>query len=98
MTIKDSYMLPRMDEFIDSVRASKVFTTLDYYNGYWQVLFAPQDRNKNSFVCHAGTYQYIQMAFGLAHAHATYKRALNMVLTKFKWKTCLVCIYDVIIY
>ena len=38
------------------------------------------------------------MPFGLTNAPATFQRALDMVLSTFKWKTCLVYLDDFIIY
>ena len=38
------------------------------------------------------------MPFGLTNAPACFQRALDLVLTKYKWKTCLVYLDDVIIY
>ena len=94
LTVKDSYPLPRMDECIDSLGDAQVFTTLDAYWGYWQVPVNPQDRTKTSLVCHAGQYQCVRMPFGLTNAPATFQRALDIVRTKFKWKSCLVYIDD----
>ena len=97
-SVKDSYPLPRMDECIDSLGTAKIFTTLDAYSGYWQVPIRQEDRPKTAFVCHAGTYQYKRMPFGLTNAPATFQRALDMILTKYKWQTCLIYLDDVIIY
>ena len=96
--IKDSYPLPRMDECIDSLGEATIFTTLDAYSGYWQMPVRESDRHKTAFVCHAGTYQYTRMPFGLTNAPASFQRALDFILTKYKWKTCLVYLDDVIIY
>ena len=98
MTVKDTYPLPRMDECIDSLGESEYFTTLDAFAGYWQINLRKRDRHKTAFVCHAGTYQYKRMPFGLTNAPACFQRALDMILTKYKWKTCLVYIDDVVIY
>ena len=87
-----------MDECIDSLGDAAVFTTLDAYSGYWQVAIKPEDRKKSAFVCHSGHFQYVRMPFGLTNAPATFQRALDMILSQFKWKTCLVYIDDVIIY
>ena len=57
-----------------------------------------QDRYKTAFVCHAGTYQCTRMPFGLTNAPACFQRALDLTLTNFKWRTCLVYIDDVIIF
>ncbi len=98
MTVRDSYPLPRMDECIDSLGEAKVFSTLDAYAGYWQMPVKAKDRAKTAFVCHAGTYQYRRMPFGLTNAPASFQRALDLILTKYKWKTCLIYLDDVIIY
>lgn len=98
MTIKYCYPLPQMDGSIYSLCDPKVFTTFVTYIGIWKVSISPQDLHKISFVCYAGTYQYIRMYLCLTKAPDTYKRALDMFLTKFKWKTCLVYMDDVIIY
>ena len=38
------------------------------------------------------------MPFGLTNASATFQRALDLILTKYKWKTCLIYLDDIIIY
>ena len=98
MTIKDSYRIPRMAECIDSLGEASIFTTLDEYSGYSQVTIRDDYKHKSAFVCHSGHCQYVRMPFGLTNAPATFQRALDTVLTRFKWKTCLVYIDDIIIY
>lgn len=98
VTVKYSYPLPRMEECLDSLGEATVFTTLDCNSGYWQIPVAAEDRDKTTFSCHAGTYRYKRMPFGLATAPATFQRTLDMVLSKFNWRTCLVYLDDVIIF
>ena len=98
ITVRDTYPLPRMDECIDSLGDASVFTTLDCNSGYWQIPVAPQDRDKTTFTCHAGTYRYRRMPLGLTNAPATFQRTLDIVLSSFKWKSCLVYLDDVIIF
>ena len=43
MTIRDSYLIQRMDEYIDSLGNASVFTTLEEYSGYWKVAIKPKD-------------------------------------------------------
>ena len=38
------------------------------------------------------------MPFGLTNAPASFQRALDLILSRFKWKTCLIYLDDVIIY
>ena len=81
-TLKDSYPILQMDECIDSLGDAKIFSTQDCNAGYWQILLREEDREKTTFTCHAGTYQYIRMPFGLTNAPATFQRTLEILLSK----------------
>ena len=98
VTVKDSYPLPRIDDCIDTLGEAVIFSTLDAYSGYHQLSIAKRDRYKTAFVTHHGQFQWRRMPFGLSTAPASFQRALDMVLTQFKWKTCLVYLDDVIIF
>ena len=97
-TVRDSYPIPRMDECIDSLGEAKVFTTLDCNSGYWQIPVSKRDVEKTAFVSHSGLYQFIRMPFGLTNAPATFQRTLDLILSGYRWKTCLVYLDDVIIF
>ena len=98
ITVKDSYPLPRMDECLDSLGEAKYFTTLDANNGYWQIPVAEEDRDKTTFTCHAGTYRFLRMPFGLCNAPATFQRAMDILLAGLRWKSCLVYLDDIIVF
>ena len=98
ITVRDAYPLPRMDEYIDSLGDATVFTTLDANSGYWQVEMAEEDRDKTTFVSHYGMYRFIRMPFGLTNAPATFQRALDIILSRVKWRFALVYIDDIIVY
>lgn len=64
MNIKDSYPLPRTDECTECIVEARIFSTLDAFNGYWQINVAEQDIQKKTFVCHYRTFQYIRTPLG----------------------------------
>ena len=97
-TVRDSYLLPRMDECIDSLGDATVFTTLDCNGRYWQVEIAEEDRDKTTFASHFGLYRFLRMPFGLKNAPATFQRAVDIILFRVKWETALVYLNDVIVY
>ena len=98
MTVKDSYPLPRMEDCIDSLGDAVIFSTLDANSGYWQMKIRKEDRSKTAFVTHSGVFQYLRKPFGLTNAPASFQRALDQILQKYKWKTCLIYLDDIIIY
>jgi hypothetical protein len=98
ITVRDTYPLPRMDECIDSLGDAVVFSTLDCNSGYWQIPLDEVDRDKTTFCSHAGTFRFLRMPFGLRNAPATFQRAIDIILSGLKWRTCLVYLDDIIIY
>ena len=98
ITVRDRYPLPHMDECIDSLGDSCVFSTLDCNTGYWKIPLHEADRDKTTFCPHAGTYPFIRMPFGLRNAPATFQRAIDILLSGLEWKTCLVYLDDIIVY
>eukprot|EP00794_Sanderia_malayensis_P015550 gene15550-biopygen13260 len=54
ITIRDAHPLPRVDDLLDALNGSKIFSTLDLRQGYWQVSMDPQDSEKTAFVLYLG--------------------------------------------
>lgn len=92
------YPSSRMDECLDTIGDEEYFTTFDAYYEYWQIKIRAKDLPKTSFVCHAGTLQFAGMHFELTNVPACFQRDLYLIFTKFKWKTCLIDLDDVIIF
>ena len=69
---KDNYPVPPMEQILQMVSGSKLFSLLDGLSGYNQVLVAEEDRLKNTFRTKWGTFSYRRMAFGFINAGATF--------------------------
>ena len=93
-----STSLPRIDDCLDSGVGVQYFTTLDCNSDYWQLPIAHEDKAKTDFVPHAGHYQWMRMPFGQIIAPASFQRAVYIILSRFKWKSCLVHLNDVNIF
>jgi hypothetical protein len=46
LTVRDSYPLPTMDEYLDSLGDAVIFLTMDCNSGYWQIPISEGDRDK----------------------------------------------------
>jgi Reverse transcriptase (RNA-dependent DNA polymerase) len=98
ITVRDSYPLPHMDEFIDSLGDANILTTLDCNSGYWQIPVRPEDREKTTFTSHEGIYWFLRMPFGLRNAPATFKRFVDIPQSGLTWKSCLVYLDNIIVF
>lgn len=70
-----------MDDCINTLGDSHVFTTLDANPGYWQVKIREEDKHKTAFTSNAGFYEFNRMPFGLA----TFQGVLYIILAQHKW-------------
>ncbi|KAL0313626.1 UNVERIFIED_CONTAM: hypothetical protein Sradi_5761900 [Sesamum radiatum] len=76
---KDFYPLPRIDQLVDSTCSYELLSMMDASQGYHQIMLAPEDRKRISFITSAGTFCYVTMPFGLKHAGATYQRLVDKI-------------------
>lgn len=49
VTMKGSYPLPQIDDMLDTIAHSKIFSTLDLKNSYWQVEMDSENPEKTAF-------------------------------------------------
>ena len=75
---KDNYPVPPMEQLLQMVSGSELFSLLDGFSGYNQVLVAEEDRLKTTFRTKWGTFTYRRMPFGLINAGATFQRAMDI--------------------
>ena len=69
---KDDFPLPHIDMLVDSNAGHPMLSFMDGFSGYNQILMAPEDVEKTSFITEWGTYCYRVMPFGLKNVGATY--------------------------
>ena len=96
VTIRDAHPLPRVDDLLEALNGSSIFSTLDLRQGYWQIKMHPDDKEKTAFVTPDGLYEFDRLPFGLSGAPATFDRALEIILSGLQYDICL-CYFDDII-
>jgi Reverse transcriptase (RNA-dependent DNA polymerase)/RNase H-like domain found in reverse transcriptase len=96
--VRESHPLPRMDEFIDSLGDSRLFSMLDCNSGYWQIPVSLPDKEKTTFTSHEGLFQFLSMPFGLRNAPATFQRFVYITLAGLTSKVCLVFLDHIFVY
>ena len=76
---KDEFPLPNMDFLIDFATGSAMFSFMDGFSGYNQIIMAPKDAEKTAFRTPMGNFYYTVMPFRLKNADATYQRAMTAI-------------------
>jgi hypothetical protein len=95
---KDNYPVPPMEQLLQTVSGSEIFSLLDSFSGYKQVLVLEEDHFKTTFQTKWGTFAYKRMPFGLINAGATFQRAMGIAFHGLIDKSVVVFLDDMNLY
>ncbi|XP_043219275.1 uncharacterized protein K02A2.6-like [Amphibalanus amphitrite] len=78
--ITDGHPLPRIEDVLDRLRGSLMFSRLDLKDAYHQLELHPDSQNLTTFVSHKGLYRFRRVNFGLASAGPCFQRVMTSML------------------
>lgn len=70
--LKDDFILANINQFEDFNIGCEMFSLMDGFYGYNQILIAPKEQHKTSFITPLGKFCYHVMPFGLKNSGSTY--------------------------
>jgi hypothetical protein len=94
---KDYFLLPRIDQIIDSTTGCECLSFLDAYSGYNQIRLKVKDEDKTVFITPHGVYCYKTMPFGLKNTGATYQWCMQECLKEQIGRNIEVYVDDIVI-
>ena len=83
VTIKNKYLLPRINDLFDQLRGATVFSKIDLQSSCHQLKVHESDIPKRAFRTRYGHYEFLVMSFGLTNAAAWFMDLMNKVFEEY---------------
>jgi hypothetical protein len=97
-TVKNRYLLPRIDDLFDRLSGAKVFSRIDLCSGYYQIQIVEGDEEKTACRTRYSSYKFMVMPFGLTYAPATFCTLMNDIFREWPDDFVVIYINDILIY
>ena len=79
MTVKNKYLLSRIEDLFDQLKGASVFSKADLLSRYYQLRVKEVDVPKTAFRTRYGHYEFLVMPFGLTNAPDAFMDLMNKV-------------------
>nr|GEX67478.1 putative reverse transcriptase domain-containing protein [Tanacetum cinerariifolium] len=98
LTVKNRYLLLRIDDLFNQLQGSRDYSKIDLRSGYHQLRVREEDILKTVFRTRYDHYEFQVMPFGLTNAPALFMDLMNRVCKPYLDKFVIVFIDDILIY
>ena len=98
LTVKNKYLLPRIDDFFDQFKGASIFSKIDLQSWYHQLKIKDVDVRKTTFRTQYEHYEFHVMPFGLTNAPTAFMDLMNRVFRSYVDQFIVVFIYDILMY
>ena len=81
--IRKRYPIATVDEILQELNHSKLFSQRDQKLAYHQLELTPESREITTFMTHRGLYRYKRLLFGINYAPEMYNKIIQQMLGDF---------------
>lgn len=78
--VRERFPIPTVDEVLQGMNGSTIFSKLDLKWGYHQLELTPDSREITTFAVHNGLYRYKRLLFGVSSASEQYQHEIANAL------------------
>ena len=80
VTIKNKYLMPRINDLFDQLNGSSCFCKINLRSSYYQLWVRDEHIPKTTLRTRYEHYEFVVMPFGLANALTTFMYLMNQIL------------------
>lgn len=95
---KENYSVPTMDHILQTISRAQMFSLLNGFSGYNQVLVVEPNRLKTTFRTKWGTFAYKIMLFGLVNVGKTFQHAMDITFMELIKQSVVVYLDDMTMF
>jgi hypothetical protein len=96
-TVPRKYPMPNIEEVIDRANGN-VFSVIDGYDAYHQVLIKESDVHKTALVSHDGKVELLRMQYGMVGAGFHFQEGMDEMLSEARGKYAAAVVDDVLVH
>jgi hypothetical protein len=98
LTMKNKYLLPRIDDLFDQLQGARWFSKIDLRSGYHQLKVKEADIPKTTFCTRYGHYEFLLIPFGVTNALAAFMDLMNRLYRPMLDRSVIVFIDNILVY
>ena len=98
VTVKNKYLLPKIEDLFDQLKGASVFLNIDLRSRYYQLRVKEVDVLKTTFRTRYGHYEFLVIPFGLTNVPTAFMDLMNRVFRPYVDQFVVVFIDDILVY